>query len=180
MILRQIRRYISEQQRVQQLLDSLPKDQYLPKAGRGYTHPHLKVKGSMPEYFEDMKQQFGQDYKTPDEKYDLHVPKHEAQGTKSSFERYHERHNFSQSRAIMRILFGGLIVGSLVYQRKITGDKKYLEQSLAREKIEHKENVKNAKITEKILDKRREKVKEIEEKYKKEKGVTMTSNRLSS
>ena len=79
MNLHQIRRFISDQQRISQLLN------YLPKGGRGYTHPHLKVKGSILEYFEDRKQQFGQDYK----KYDLHVPKHQAQGTKSTFERYH-------------------------------------------------------------------------------------------
>ena len=96
MILRQIRRFFSDQERIQKLLDSLPKDSYIPKPGKGYVHPHNKVKGSMPEYFQEMKQQFGEEFKTPDEKYDLHVPKHEAQGVKSSFQRYHEKHNFSQ------------------------------------------------------------------------------------
>lgn len=80
----------------------------------------------------------------------------------------------------MRILFGGLLVGALFYQREISGDKKYLEETLKKEKIEHKRNVMKAEITEKILDKRREKIKQIEEVYKKEKGVTLVPKELSA
>jgi hypothetical protein len=80
----------------------------------------------------------------------------------------------------MRVLFGGLIVGALFFQRVISGDKKYLEETLKKEKIEHKHNVGKAEITEKILNKRREKIKEIEESYKKEKGVTLVPKELSA
>mmetsp|Transcript_14700 Transcript_14700/g.27241 ORF Transcript_14700/g.27241 Transcript_14700/m.27241 type:complete len:159 (+) Transcript_14700:2335-2811(+) len=76
------------------------------------------------EGFDSMKEKFGPDYQTPYDKYDLHVPKVEVQeDNRSNFRRYHERHDFYQSKTLMMLCFLGLFGAGLLIIRKRREDK---------------------------------------------------------
>ena len=92
----------------------LNKDQYIPR-----NEPKVKkVPISPAESSENMKKILGEDYKTPYEKYDLHVPRVEfGSDQKSSFDRHHEKTNYAQSKRLIQITIAiGLISVYYIYK----------------------------------------------------------------
>jgi hypothetical protein len=124
------------------------------------------------EGFEDMKEKFGPDYQTPFDKYDLHVPKVEVQeDNRSSFQRYHERHEFSQckvkaAKTLLAIVSLGFLGMGLLAIRKRNMDR----QREASTKAALKEfNEAQAQLTanhEAIVQIRREQIAELKRKHK--------------
>ena len=53
---------------------------------------------------DSMKKVFGEDYKTPHEKYDLHVPRAEVGDNKTSYDRHHEKTKYKDSKKIIGFL----------------------------------------------------------------------------
>lgn len=95
------------------LKDTLDKNLYIPKT----TPKTLKT----PDFYEqtqEMKDMFGQDHKTPYEKYDLHLPRTEAPGgPMSMYDRMHKKQNYKDARRLMKFMFGLGLLGVLYIYR---------------------------------------------------------------
>ncbi|CAG9333848.1 unnamed protein product [Blepharisma stoltei] len=168
LIRRALRRFATREEELAKLQQSLPKDQFYQHPDKQYIHPTMKVKSSLKENFADMKNQFGQDYKTPDEKYDLHVPRAGTpEGGKTQYERFHENNNFQQARNVMKFIGFLIVLGSVYIYRSV--HKAMTREKLERENIREIEKVRrerNEQI-EKLLKSRRQAIEEL----KREKGV---------
>lgn len=61
-----------------------------------------------------MKEEFGEDYKTPDERFDLHFPRVEATGEQSAYERHNAKQGYYKGKVVGWLtgltLGGGMLV----------------------------------------------------------------------
>ena len=87
-------------------------EQIVTKPGKRSETDRLKI--SFSDRFKGMKEDFGEDYKTPDERFDLHFPRVEASGEKSAFERHNAKQGYSKGKVVSWLtglaLGGGCLV----------------------------------------------------------------------
>jgi len=174
------KRLISDQERLQKLKASLPGDQYF-FGQKKYVHPTMKVKSSLKERFEHMKEEYGEDYKTPEEKYDLHLPRVDTpEGGKSQEERYHEKTNYKDSKVLIRWTVGILFVVSLISIRGTMKEKRYEKENFEVQKQVAKASNKRSEEQLRILQERRAKIDQIKKEYKEKYGVSIDDDKSLS
>ena len=89
---------------------AVPPEQVVFKPGKKVQTDRLKTR--FEERFQDMKDLFGEDYKTPSEKYDLHFPRVQATGEKDFHERYNEKQGFWKGKILLWGLVGVFLCGT--------------------------------------------------------------------
>lgn len=137
----------------------LDPSQYIPR-----TQPKVIVTETDSENMQEMKKLFGQDFKTPYEKYDLIVPRVDnPEGPKSSYDRYHEKTGYKESKKLIRhvsfFVFCILVIFYATHRKSKILDQKNLQQKL--------EISKNKKLKEELFSKIYEERKKKSDEIKK-------------
>lgn len=119
-----------------------------------------KVSQGPKEQSEKMKKVFGEEYKTPFEKYDLFVPRTEIGDNKTMYERYHEKNQYKDSKKLLGFLAGvSLCITGYIYKDNYRNKKigeEYIENALKRFRARKE----NTEIAEKVYYEKRKKSKE--------------------
>ena len=143
--------------------NNFEKGQYIPR-----TEPKpLKVKETYAELGQEMKNLFGQDYKTPYEKYDVHLPRTSSpDGPMPMYDRIHQKSNYKKAKRLAGFLFAIAMFYTfreIYYSRMHKQDSEdYIKMYL--EAFELKKNA--VEIVEKKYEERRKIVEQMREEAK--------------
>jgi hypothetical protein len=158
---------------------SISPEQIVIKPGKRLETDRLKT--AFPDRFKAMKEQFGEDYKTPDERFDLHFPRVEATGEKSAYERHNERQGYRKGKVVgwltVIILGGGMAVAMMRFYWDYTSQKMRFE-----EKKKEKEFLRANwyGIPNELREERLAEVAKLKATYKEKYGVEADDHSLSN
>lgn len=162
LIRRCIRLFSTRQEELAKLKASLPKDRFYALEDKEFIDPSDKAKDTLKGRFDDMKKQFGEDYKTPDEKYDLHLPRTDnPDGGKSMYDRFHEENQYKHSTYLLRGL--GLILVYITFKQYRNHFRDLQNEKVITEKFNLLETAKRErnKKLEAVLERRRNEIKTL-------------------
>lgn len=149
---------------------SISPEQIIIKPGKRLETDRLKT--AFPDRFKGMKEEFGADYKTPDERFDLHFPRVEATGEKSAYDRHNERQGYRKGKVVSWLTALTLAGGIAVVLTRF-----YLDYTSQIERLEEKKKEKEFLkanwygIPNKLREERLAEVAKLKATYKEKYGV---------
>lgn len=157
--------------RIEQLKGtSISPDQIYHKPGKRVEADRLKT--SFSERFQGMKDQFGEDYQTPNERFDLHLPRVEATGEMSTEERFHAKQGFRKGKVVAISAGVFILVGIGIAMRKFYSDYR-IEMGRFEDKKKEVEFLRDHwyGASRKVVEERKEELRKLKALYKEKYGV---------